>query len=229
MSEPMMWLLVRGVWETLAMTFVSGFFGFVIGLPVGVLLYVTRPGQIIENAKLYRTLSALVNIFRSIPFIILLVWMIPFTRVIVGTSIGLQAAIVPLTVGAAPFIARMVENALLEIPTGLIEASRAMGATPMQIVRKVLLPEALPGLVNAATITLITLVGYSAMGGAVGAGGLGQIGYQYGYIGYNATVMNCAGLLNPVLWRSHRPGCYSQITLHTTQTRRVKDKTWRLN
>lgn len=143
MSEPMMWLLVRGVWETLAMTFVSGFFGFVIGLPVGVLLYVTRPGQIIENAKLYRTLSALVNIFRSIPFIILLVWMIPFTRVIVGTSIGLQAAIVPLTVGAAPFIARMVENALLEIPTGLIEASRAMGATPMQIVRKVLLPEAL--------------------------------------------------------------------------------------
>ena len=199
MSEPMMWLLVRGVWETLAMTFVSGFFGFVIGLPVGVLLYVTRPGQIIENAKLYRTLSALVNIFRSIPFIILLVWMIPFTRVIVGTSIGLQAAIVPLTVGAAPFIARMVENALLEIPTGLIEASRAMGATPMQIVRKVLLPEALPGSVNAATITLITPVGYSAMGGAVGAGGLGQIGYQYGYIGYNATVMNTVLVLLVVL------------------------------
>ena len=199
MSEPMMWLLVRGVWETLAMTFVSGFFGFVIGLPVGVLLYVTRPGQIVENAKLYRALSAVVNIFRSIPFIILLVWMIPFTRVIVGTSIGLQAAIVPLTVGAAPFIARMVENALLEIPTGLIEASRAMGATPMQIVRKVLLPEALPGLVNAATITLSTLVGYSAMGGAVGAGGLGQIGYQYGYIGYNATVMNTVLVLLVVL------------------------------
>ena len=197
MSEAMMWLLARGVWETLAMTFVSGFFGFVIGLPVGVLLYVTRPGQIIENAKLYRTLSAVVNIFRSIPFIILLVWMIPFTRVIVGTSIGLQAAIVPLTVGAAPFI--MVENALLEIPTGLIEASRAMGATPLQIVRKVLLPEALPGLVNAATITLITLVGYSAMGGAVGAGGLGQIGYQYGYIGYNATVMNTVLVLLVVL------------------------------
>ncbi len=101
MSEAMMWLLVRGVWETLAMTFVSGFFGFVIGLPVGVLLYVTRPGQIMENARLYRSLSAVVNIFRSIPFIILLVWMIPFTRIIVGTSIGLQAAIVPLTVGAA--------------------------------------------------------------------------------------------------------------------------------
>ncbi|CDH31778.1 methionine ABC transporter permease MetI [Xenorhabdus bovienii] len=190
MSEGMILLLAKGVWETLVMTFVSGFFGFVIGLPAGVLLYVTRPGQIIENGALYRILSALVNITRSIPFIILLVWMIPFTRLIVGTSIGLQAAIVPLTVGAAPFIARMVENALLEIPSGLIEAARAMGATPLQIVKKILLPEALPGLINAATITLITLVGYSAMGGAVGAGGLGQIGYQYGYIGYNATVMN---------------------------------------
>lgn len=116
--------------------FVSGFFGFVLGLPVGVLLYVTRPGQIIANNKIYRTLSGVVNIFRSIPFIILLVWMIPFTRMIVGTSIGLQAAIVPLTVGAAPFIARMVENALLEIPSGLVEAARAMGATPMQIIKR---------------------------------------------------------------------------------------------
>ncbi|MBC8944061.1 MULTISPECIES: methionine ABC transporter permease MetI [Xenorhabdus] len=199
MSEGMILLLAKGVWETLVMTFVSGFFGFVIGLPAGVLLYVTRPGQIIENGTLYRTLSALVNITRSVPFIILLVWMIPFTRLIVGTSIGLQAAIVPLTVGAAPFIARMVENALLEIPSGLIEAARAMGATPFQIVKKILLPEALPGLINAATITLITLVGYSAMGGAVGAGGLGQIGYQYGYIGYNATVMNIVLALLVVL------------------------------
>lgn len=125
--------------------------------------------------------------------------MIPFTRMVVGTSIGLQAAIVPLTVGAAPFIARMVENTLLEIPHGLIEASRAMGATPMQIIKKVLLPESLPGLINAATITLITLVGYSAMGGAVGAGGLGQIGYQYGYVGYNATVMNTVIVLLVIL------------------------------
>ncbi|KLU15778.1 MULTISPECIES: methionine ABC transporter permease MetI [Xenorhabdus] len=199
MSEGMILLMAKGVWETLVMTFVSGFFGFVIGLPAGVLLYVTRPGQIIENGTLYRILSALVNITRSIPFIILLVWMIPFTRLIVGTSIGLQAAIVPLTVGAAPFIARMVENALLEIPTGLIEAARAMGATPFQIVKKILLPEALPSLINAATITLITLVGYSAMGGAVGAGGLGQIGYQYGYIGYDATIMNTVLALLVVL------------------------------
>ncbi|EFW11928.1 putative DL-methionine transporter subunit [Serratia symbiotica str. Tucson] len=199
MSEAMMWLMGRGVGETFMMTFISGFFGFVLGLPVGVLLYVTRPGQIIANNTLYKVLSGLVNIFRSIPFIILLVWMIPFTRMVVGTSIGLQAAIVPLTVGAAPFIARMVENALLEIPPGLLEAARAMGATPMQIIKKVLLPEALPGLVNAATITLITLVGYSAMGGAVGAGGLGQIGYQYGYIGYNDTVMNTVLVLLIVL------------------------------
>ncbi|EYU14107.1 MULTISPECIES: methionine ABC transporter permease MetI [Photorhabdus] len=199
MSEGMILLLAKGVWETLVMTFVSGFFGFIIGLPIGVLLYVTRPGQIMENSKLYRFLSAIVNIFRSIPFIILLVWMIPFTRLIVGTSIGLQAAIVPLTIGAAPFIARMVENALLEIPSGLIEAARAMGATPFQIIKKILLPEALPGLLNAATITLITLVGYSAMGGAVGAGGLGQIGYQYGYIGYNATVMNTVLVLLVIL------------------------------
>lgn len=199
MSEGMILLLAKGVWETLVMTFVSGFFGFIIGLPIGVLLYVTRPDQIMENSKLYRFLSAIVNVFRSIPFIILLVWMIPFTRLIVGTSIGLQAAIVPLTIGAAPFIARMVENALLEIPSGLIEAARAMGATPFQIVKKILLPEALPGLLNAATITLITLVGYSAMGGAVGAGGLGQIGYQYGYIGYNATVMNTVLVLLVIL------------------------------
>lgn len=190
MSETMIWLMGRSIWETVIMTSVSGFFGFVIGLPIGVLLYVTRPGQIIANNTLHKLLSTLVNVFRSIPFIILLVWMIPFTRLMVGTSIGLQAAIVPLTVSAAPFIARMVENALLEIPMGLIEAARAMGATPLQIISKVLLPEALPSLVNAATITLITLVGYSAMGGAIGAGGLGQIGYQYGYIGYNATVMN---------------------------------------
>lgn len=189
MSEAMMCLMAKGVWETVVMTLVSGFFGFVLGLPVGVMLYITRPGQIVANPPLYRTLSALVNIFRSIPFI----------RAIVGTSIGLKAAIVPLTVGAAPFIARMVENALLEISSGLIEAACAMGATPLQIIRKILLPEALPGLINAAIITLITLAGYSAMGRAVGAGGLGQIGYQYGYIDYNTTVMNAVLILLVVL------------------------------
>ncbi|HXO74475.1 MAG TPA: methionine ABC transporter permease MetI [Puia sp.] len=190
MSEAMGWMLVNGLWETVVMTFVSGFFGFLIGLPTGVVLFLTRKGQVLENRSVNRSVSVVVNIFRSIPFIILIVWMIPFTRALVGTSIGLWAALVPLSVGAAPFVSRMVENSLLEVPNGLIEAARAMGATPFQIVTKVLLPEALPSLVNGASITLIALVGYSAMGGAVGAGGLGQIGYQYGYVGYDIVVMN---------------------------------------
>jgi D-methionine transport system permease protein len=184
------WMLVNGLWETVVMTFVSGFFGFLIGLPTGVVLFLTRKGQVLENRSVNRSVSVVVNIFRSIPFIILIVWMIPFTRALVGTSIGLWAALVPLSVGAAPFVSRMVENSLLEVPNGLIEAARAMGATPFQIVVKVLLPEALPSIVNGASITLIALVGYSAMGGAVGAGGLGQIGYQYGYVGYDIVVMN---------------------------------------
>ncbi|MCC9065448.1 methionine ABC transporter permease MetI [Flavobacterium piscisymbiosum] len=190
MSDSIITLLLNGTWETIVMTFVSGFFGFVLGLPTGILLFLTRKNQILEQPVLNRTLSVLVNIFRSIPFIILIVWMIPFTRALVGTSIGVSAALVPLSIGAAPFIARLVENSLLGLPSGLIEAARALGATPFQIVYKVLLPEALPSLINAASITLITLVGYSAMGGAVGAGGLGQVGYQYGYIGYDAVTMN---------------------------------------
>ena len=184
------WMLASGLLETIIMTLVAGFFGFLIGLPTGVLLFLTRKDQVLENQLLNRVISGFVNVFRSIPFIILIVWMIPFTRLLVGTSIGVMAALVPLSVGAAPFVARMVENSLLEVPGGLIEAARAMGATPMQIVLKVLLPEALPSLVNGASITLIALVGYSAMGGAVGAGGLGQIGYQYGYVGYDIVVMN---------------------------------------
>jgi len=190
MSDSTITLLLNGTWETIVMTFVSGFFGFALGLPTGILLFLTRKNQILDQPVLNRTLSVLVNIFRSIPFIILIVWMIPFTRALVGTSIGVSAALVPLSIGAAPFIARLVENSLLGLPLGLIEAARALGATPLQIVYKVLLPEALPSLINAASITLITLVGYSAMGGAVGAGGLGQVGYQYGYIGYDAVIMN---------------------------------------
>ena len=188
-------LLLKGLWETIFMTLVSGFFGFLLGLPLGIVLFLTRKGQLLENNFYNRFLSVLVNVFRSIPFIILIVWMIPFTRVLVGTSIGIWAALGPLSIGCAPFIARLVENSLLEVPNGLIETARALGASPQQIISKVLLPEALPSLINNATITLITLVGYSAMGGAVGAGGLGQVGYQYGYIGYNATIMNTVLLL----------------------------------
>ncbi|MBE9463930.1 methionine ABC transporter permease MetI [Dyadobacter subterraneus] len=195
MYDSLTTLVLQGTLETVVMTFVSGFFGFAMGLPVGILLFLTRKGQVLEHKIFNRVLSVIVNIFRSIPFIILIVWMIPFTRALVGTSIGVSAALVPLSIGAAPFIARMVENSLIEVPSGLIEAARAMGATPFQIVWKVLLPEALPSLINTASITLITLVGYSAMGGAVGAGGLGQIGYQYGYIGYDAVIMNTVLIL----------------------------------
>jgi D-methionine transport system permease protein len=195
MSDAVISLLLSGTAETIFMTFVSGFFAFSLGLPTGVFLFLTRKGQILENKLINGFLSITVNIFRSIPFIILIVWMIPFTRVIVGTSIGMSAALVPLSIGAAPFVARLVENSLIEVPAGLVEAARAMGARPLQIVGKVLLPEALPSLINCATITLITLVGYSAMGGAVGAGGLGQIGYQYGYIGYDALIMNTVLIL----------------------------------
>lgn len=195
LSDAVLALLAKGTWETVYMTFVSGFFGFVLGLPVGILLFLTRKGQLLENPLYYRALSIIVNIFRAIPFIILIVWMIPFTRILAGTSIGVNAALVPLSVGAAPFIARLVENSLIEVPHGLIETARALGASPFQIIRKVLLPEALPSLINNAAITLITLVGYSAMGGAVGAGGLGQVGYQYGYIGYDIVIMNTVLIL----------------------------------
>ncbi|MPS74647.1 MAG: methionine ABC transporter permease MetI [Chryseobacterium sp.] len=199
MSDSIINLLFQGTIETIVMTLVSGFFGFVLGLPTGIFLFLTRKGQLLENKISHQIVSIIVNIFRSIPFIILIVWMIPFTRTIVGTSIGVAAALVPLSVGSAPFIARLVENSLLEIPSGLIEAARAMGAKPLQIIRKVLLPEALPSLINNVSITLITLVGYSAMGGVVGAGGLGQVGYQYGYIGYDFAVMNSVLILLIVL------------------------------
>ncbi|WP_412850826.1 methionine ABC transporter permease MetI [Chryseobacterium sp. PMSZPI] len=195
LSDTVIALLAKGTWETVYMTFVSGFFGFVLGLPVGIMLFLTRKGQLLENSFYHRSLSILVNIFRAIPFIILIVWMIPFTRILAGTSIGVNAALVPLSVGAAPFIARLVENSLIDVPHGLIETARALGASPLQIIKKVLLPEALPSLINNATITLITLVGYSAMGGAVGAGGLGQVGYQYGYIGYDIVIMNTVLIL----------------------------------
>lgn len=199
MSDSIINLLFQGTIETVVMTLVSGFFGFVLGLPMGIFLFLTRKGQLLENKISHQIVSIIVNVFRSIPFIILIVWMIPFTRTIVGTSIGVAAALVPLSVGSAPFIARLVENSLLEIPSGLIEAARAMGAKPFQIIRKVLLPEALPSLINNMSITLITLIGYSAMGGAVGAGGLGQVGYQYGYIGYDFAVMNSVLILLIVL------------------------------
>lgn len=154
------YLLVSSTCETLYMTLTATAFATLLGVPLGVILYATRRGRFLANPLVYYPLGIVVNIGRSIPYLILALWIIPFTRAIVGVSIGNTAAIVPLTLSAAPFIARMVENMLNEVPAGLVEAAQAMGASPVQIVRKVLLPEALPGLTNALTITLIALIGY---------------------------------------------------------------------
>lgn len=188
-NERLTFLLLNALWDTLVMVGVSGFIGFLFGIPLGVVLHTTKKGGLLENVRFNRSFGAVINAGRSVPFIILLVAIIPFTRFVVGSSIGTAAAIVPLTVAAIPFIARMVEGALLEVPSGLVEAAIAMGATPRQIVWKVLLPEALPGILNAATITLVTLVGYSAMAGTVGGGGLGDVGIRYGYQRFDGTVM----------------------------------------
>ncbi|KAB7693822.1 methionine ABC transporter permease MetI [Plesiomonas shigelloides] len=189
MSQAMLELLLKALGETLTMVLVSGAIGLALGIPLGVVLFISKPGQIKEHALLNKALGTVVNIGRSIPFIILIVSIIPLTRLLVGTSIGTMAAVVPLAIGATPFIARLVEGALMEIPSGLVEAARAMGASPLQIIVKVMLPEALPGIINGITITLVTLVGYSAMAGAVGGGGLGDVGIRYGYQRFDGTVM----------------------------------------
>ncbi|HIF9181865.1 TPA: methionine ABC transporter permease [Photobacterium damselae] len=188
-NERLTALLIEALGQTLVMVLVSGLIGFIIGIPLGVMLHLSKKGGLLENKALNKSLGFIVNIGRSIPFIILLVAIIPFTRFVVGSSIGTAAAIVPLTVGAIPFIARLVEGALLEVPAGLVEAVQAMGATPKQIITKVLLPEALPGIINGVTITLVTLVSYSAMAGTVGGGGLGDVGIRYGYQRFDGTVM----------------------------------------
>ena len=184
------WLLLgKALWETLYMTLVSGSLSFVFGIPLGVLLYITKPGKIKANASLNMVLGAVVNATRSVPFIILLVAIIPLTRLLVGTSIGTTAAIVPLTLAAIPFVARIAEGAINEVPAGLVEAAQSMGATPLQIVSRVLLPEARAGLINGMTITLVTLVSYSAMAGAIGGGGLGDLGIRYGYQRFDGVIM----------------------------------------
>lgn len=199
MSPELLRLLGTSLLETLAMVGVAGGFAFVLGIPLGVLLVITAPGGLLERPRLSRVLGAIVNAFRSTPFIILLVAIIPFTRWLVGTSIGTAAAIVPLTIAAIPFVARLAENSLREVSRGLIEAAQAMGATPAQIVRKVLIPEALPSLVAAMTITLVSLTGFSAMAGAVGGGGLGDLGIRYGYQRFMPEVMAIVVLVLIVL------------------------------
>jgi D-methionine transport system permease protein len=189
MSAAMLGLLLDAFLETLVMVAISSTLAGLVGVPLGVVLVATGRGHIRENAVVNRGLGAVVNAGRSTPFIILLVAIIPFTRLLVGTSIGTAAAIVPLTIAAIPFVARLAEAALREVDPGLIEAAQSMGASPMQIVMKVLVPEALPGLVAALTITVVNLIGYSAMAGAVGGGGLGDLGIRYGYQRFLPEVM----------------------------------------
>ncbi|MDZ7853068.1 MAG: methionine ABC transporter permease [Halomonas sp.] len=189
MSSAMIELILEATLDTLYMVAVSGVISALVGIPLGVLLYVTRPRQILAEPTLNRVLGAITNIGRSIPFIILMVAIIPFTRMLVGSSIGTNAAAVPLTIAAIPFVARLVEGALNEIPPGLVEAAQSMGATPWQIITKVLVPEARGGIFTALTVTAVTLVSYSAMAGAVGGGGLGDLGIRYGYNRFNPTIM----------------------------------------
>ena len=182
-------LLAQGTWDTLLMTIVSTFFAYVIGIPLGVLCVLTSPKGLMPHRIFNMVLGWIINIGRSIPFIILLVALIPFTRFIVGTSLGVPGAIVPLVISAAPFIARMVEQSIEEVDGGLVEAAQSFGANTWQIVYKVFLREALPSLVRGFAIVFITILGYSAMAGCVGAGGLGDIALRYGYQRYQDDVM----------------------------------------
>ena len=185
--------------DTLAMLGGSLLFTVLLGLPLGVLLFLTGPRQLFDNTPLYRLLSLVVNVLRSVPFVILLILMIPLTELIVGTSLGAVGAIPPLVVGATPLFARLAETALREVDRGIIEATQAMGATTRQIVLNALLPEARPGLLAALTVTAITLVSYTAMSGLIGGGGLGDLAVRYGYQRYQPDVMAVTVVLLLVL------------------------------
>ena len=189
MSEQVIKLLITGTLDTLQMTVISTIMAMIIGIPLGVVLVVTSKGHILENAALNKILGAIVNATRSIPFIILMVAIIPFTRMVVGTSIGTTAACVPLTLAEIPFLARLVETSIKDIQFGVIEAAQSMGASPFQIIRKVLLPEALPTIIDNVTVLIVNLIGYSAMAGAIGGGGLGDIAIRYGYQRFQGDIM----------------------------------------
>ncbi len=189
MSADVFPLLMKALGETVAMVAVSMVAATAIGVPLGVLLVVTAKGGVLACPALNRAVAAVVNAVRSIPFIILMVAIIPFTRLVAGTSIGTTAAMVPLTLASIPFIGRQVETSLREVPYGIVEAALAMGATPMQIIRRVYLPEALSGIVAQLTTVVIALVGESAMAGAIGGGGLGDLAIRYGYQRFRPEIM----------------------------------------
>ena len=194
-------MLLEGIRDTLYMTLASILFGYIIGLPMGIVLTVTDKDGIRPNAAVYKVLDVISNLLRSIPFIILLIVLIPFTRFVVGRSYGSTATIVPLTIAAAPYIARMVESSLKEVDAGVIEAARSMGASDFQIVTKVMLVEARTSLIVGATISLGTILGYSAMAGTVGGGGLGDIAIRYGYTRWQTDIMVVTVVLLVILFQ----------------------------
>ena len=194
--HPKMWEMVaRSTYETIYMGLAATLIAVVVGLPLGFLAFLTGKGRILQNTTLFRILDVIINIGRSVPFIILLIILLPVTRLLVGTTLGTTAAIVPLSVAAIPFFARLTANALTEIPTGLTEAAKSMGATHWQVVSKYYLPESLPMIINAIPLTLVSLIGYSAMAGVVGGGGLGNLAISYGehrgmiYVKWIATII----------------------------------------
>lgn len=189
MDQQLFNLLINGFKETLYMTLVSSLIAYIFGLPMGVLLVITDKGHIFENIWINRFLGTLINILRSVPFLILLIAVIPITRFITGTTLGSTATIVPLVIGSAPFIARLVEGSLKELDPGIIEAAHSMGANNGQIILKVLLPESLPSLIQGGAIAVTTILGYSAMTGFVGGGGLGDLAIKYGYYRYQTGTM----------------------------------------
>ncbi|ANE36005.1 DL-methionine ABC transporter MetINQ, permease protein [Campylobacter iguaniorum] len=182
-------LLLEATLDTLYMTFVSTFLAFVIGLFLAIILVLTKPNGLKPNKIIFGSLDLVVNVLRSFPFIILIIVLFPFTKFVVGTSIGTSAAIVPLTIGSAPFIARIIENAMNEVDYGIIEAARSFGASRFQILFRVMFVEALPSIINAVTLTLIVVIGFTAMAGTVGGGGLGDVAMRYGFQRFRPDIM----------------------------------------
>ena len=200
-NEQIIMMLLEGIKDTLYMTLTSTLIGYVIGLPMGILLTVTDKDGIHPNAAIYKVLDVIANLIRSVPFLILLIVLIPFTRFLIGKSYGPTATIVPLVIAAAPYIARMVESSLKEVDTGVIEAARSMGASNFTIVTKVMLVEARTSLIVGATISLGTILGYSAMAGTVGGGGLGDIAIRYGYTRWQTDIMIVTVILLVILFQ----------------------------
>lgn len=192
-------MIAEGTWETIYMTFFSTLFAYILGLPLGVLLVVTEKGHIMENQPFNSVLGTIINILRSVPFLILMIAVIPLTRFVMGTTIGSTATIMPLVIAAFPYVARTVESSLKEVDRGVIEAAQSMGATKLQIIYKVILPEALPSLINSAAIATTTILSYSAMSGAIGGGGLGALAINYGYYRYKTDVLLVAVVMLVVL------------------------------